>query len=103
MIDAAIRVKTVVIASKKRRRTKIRRITAGITQDLQVIDGIQHLTIDIKGRQFTGKMTGTFDPQGTKVDFTVVEETTTSYLKKHHFKLVGYEIDARITNTSHRR
>jgi hypothetical protein len=85
------------------RRIRTRVISTGVTtEQVQNDDFSIDLKVDIQSRQFTGKLQGRMDRSTGDVKFDILEQAVTSYLKKHHFKVVGYTLEARVTNVNRR-
>ena len=105
----SLRVKTVVLMAThtkghtRYRRIRTRVISAGVkTEQVRNDDFSIDLHVDIKSRQFTGKLQGRMDRSTGDVKFDILEQTTSSYLKKHNFKVIGYTLEARMINTNRR-
>jgi hypothetical protein len=78
-------------------------VSAGITtKQVRNDDFSIDLHVDIQSRQFTGKIQGRMDRATGDVKFEILEQAATSYLKKHHFKIIGYTLEARMINTNPR-
>lgn len=84
------------------RHRKIRTVTRGIELKKvgDIVDGVVNYAVTVNDRQLTASLKGSLDTGKGNINFTVVDERVSSYLKKKRFKVVGYNITAQLTNVT---
>ena len=113
-VDLHVRVKSVYLASTHhykrlkggKQLSRIRRCVKAVTTEVRpkqdAVNGI-NLIIEVRDRQFTGRLEGVLCKKTGTISFAVVDSQMSSYLKKKRFNVIGYELEARQTNLNRRK